>query len=713
MNMQEDDIGNGGAGAASVKEERYDFRRRMSAPRGWRAADFAGDPIDADAEVVVDDSWTFVVASDEPVVRHAAADLRDFLEKQCRARCLGSDGRRRIVVGVAPEVNPLTSRIVVERDEIRVTGATPREAAQGCYRLEDELAARDQPAVKLGDRTYTRLYSPRMTHSGYEIEKFPDWHMDQIAHAGMDAILVYVVEPPDVTRNGREDMNALVRRAAVHGLDVYAYFDRWGKPIPHPLDPGAEESYDALFGSIVKNAPGLKGMICVGESCSFPSRDEGVYGYAWDRQGINEDPAHPRKGCNGFWPASDWKECLELIARVTRKYNPDFDVVFWTYNWFQTPEKDRVAMLERIPTDVTLHVTYEMGDVPERKLGVDTWIDDYSITRPGPGTTFVSEAAVAGRRGIKLTSMTNTGGRTWDFGAIPFEPAPFRWLDRFAALKASREKFGLAGLMDEHHYGFTPNFIAELAKCAFTEETTVADVESCLRDLARRDFGKGNEDAVLASWRDWSDAMKWHSARVFDQYGPLRVGPTYPFFFYGENVPDAPECLGDDVGRKGGRWIYLCRDPSKGWARMPRELIAPYIEMAEKELALWEAGNARLAQVLDAVPHDRRVQAGRMLGIGEFCAHTVRTSRNIKRFWLAGFAYREASADAESRRKALGELLSILADEEENVRGLIPFVEADSQLGWEPSMRYVADGKCLKWKLRQLEKVRAGLVEDC
>ena len=45
---------------------------------------------------------------------------------------------------------------------------------QGCYRLEDLMTARGLPVVKVGTRTFTRMFSPRMTHSGWEIEKFPE-----------------------------------------------------------------------------------------------------------------------------------------------------------------------------------------------------------------------------------------------------------------------------------------------------------------------------------------------------------------------------------------------------------------------------------------------------------------------------------------------------------------------------------------------------------
>ena len=671
-------------------EQNYDFRKRLSAPRVLRTEPFRGQPTDTAHEVAMESSWRIVVESEEPVVRHAAADLRDFLEKRCLVSC-GDAGENRIVVSVSPEKNPLTARLDVREGEIRVTGATPREAAQACYRLEDELVQRDRAAVRKGNRTYTRMFSPRMTHSGYEIEKFPDWHMDQIAHAGMDAILVYVTEPPDITRNGREDMNALVKRAAEHGLDVYAYFDRWGKPIPSPFDPDAEAGYERLFGSIVKNAPGIKGMILVGESCCFPSRDEGVNGYAWSGSGIKPDPAHPQKGVNGFWPASDWKDALELIARVTRKYRPDFDVVFWTYNWARAPEKDRLALLERIPTNVSLHVTFEMGD---------GHVDDYSISRPGPSFVFTGESAVARRRGIRVTSMTNTGGRTWDFGGIPYEPVPYRWLDRYRALRTAHREAGLVGLMDEHHFGFSPNPMADLAKVAFTEETSDHGLEAALEALAERNFGSAGAKDALAAWQDWSDAMRLHAAKDFDQYGCLRIGPTYPFTFLYERIPDPPSWYADEPGHKGGEWKYVWKNAGRGWGELKREELPAYLELAEKEFALWRRGSDRMAAAVEKAPSDLKASAARQLGIGRYCAATLRTSRNLKRYYSLGPGAPRA------------ELEAVLDDEEANVRELMPYVEADSQLGWEPSMRYVTDRRCLEWKLQLLAACRARLGGD-
>ena len=51
----------------------------------------------------------------------------------------------------------------------------------------------------------------------------------------------------------------------------------------------------------------------------------------------------------------------------------------------------------------------------------------------------------------------------------------------------------------------------------------------------------------------------------------------------------------------------------------------------------------------------------------------------------------------------LNEIEALLLDERQNAINTIPLVQADSRLGWEPSMEYVCDEEALLWKLRQLD----------
>lgn len=632
--------------------------------------------IAANAEVVALD--------DNPVVKHAAEDFRDFLCGPGK----GDERRWKVTVGVRPEADKLTSRITVGEGVVEVSGATPKEAFQGVCRLEDELlAAGGFAALHIGSRTYTRMFSPRMTHSGYEVETFPNAYLDRLAHSGMDAILVFIEDPPDVTRNGRVDMNALVKRCEERGIDVWAYASFPEKASKfHPLDPGAEEWYDATYGAIVKNCPKIKGLICVGESCGFPSRDPGMGGYWWEK-----DWAKKGTKLNGFWPVSDWPEWLDLVKKVTRRYQPDFEVVFWTYNWFKKPAEIRLPLLENIPTDLTLLVTWVRGDKPQLKCGVPTFITDYSVTGPGPSAVFRSEADIAVRRGIPVMTISNTGGRTWDSGCAPYVPVPGRWRARFESLRKGQREWGLKALMESHHYGFQPSFISDLAKVAFTRETTEADYERAYRSIVAREFGERATEAAMKAFEKWDAAFAYHQTGDRDFWGPLRVGPAYPFHRPGEKLP--PPCRiegGRTDGVNGGAgWKYMLASFS-----CPTNEITGNVELARREIALMQEGVDLLSAAMAEVPAEKLAGARRILGVGEFFMRSVITLRNVYRYYGAALA-----KDAPAMR-------AIAAEERENVLRTIPLVEADSSLGWEATMGYVCDRTALEHKLKQLSALK-------
>ena len=42
-----------------------------------------------------------------------------------------------------------------------------------------------------------------------------------------------------------------------------------------------------------------------------------------------------------MWPCTDYPKWLEKLKSIIRKYNPNADLVFWTYNWGYAPAEDR------------------------------------------------------------------------------------------------------------------------------------------------------------------------------------------------------------------------------------------------------------------------------------------------------------------------------------------------------------------------------------
>ena len=86
-------------------------------------------------------------------------------------------------------------------------------------------------------------------------------HIAAIAHAGMDAILVFV-KGVDTTPAGYQDFNELCWRAAEYGVDVYAYSYLTSEV--HPDDPDAAAYYDRGYRPVFRSCPAFRGVVLVG-----------------------------------------------------------------------------------------------------------------------------------------------------------------------------------------------------------------------------------------------------------------------------------------------------------------------------------------------------------------------------------------------------------------------------------------------------------------
>lgn len=94
----------------------------------------------------------------------------------------------------------------------------------------------------------------------------------------------------------------------------------------------------------------------------------------------------------------------------------------------------------------------------------------------------------------------------------------------------------------------------------------------------------------------------------------------------------------------------------------------------------------------------------RMAGIARYIANTLTTTWNSKRWWLEN--HRLLVEDDPARAEEILNRIEQIAKEEiRNAENTIPLADADSVLGYEPSMDYVADREHLEWKIRQLSSV--------
>jgi hypothetical protein len=298
---------------------------------------------------------------------------------------------------------------------------------------------------------------------------------------------------------------------------------------------------------------------------------------------------------------------------------------------------------------------------------------------------------VAHERGIPLYAMANTGGLSWDIGVIPYQPVPFQWARRYQGLLRARAQ-GLAGLMESHHFGWWPSFVSELAKWAYWEPTTTT--EEMAQRLAVRDFGPEGGPPAVAAWQAWSEAWRDYVPTNEDQYGPFRVGPAYPLLFEAERepFPSAP------YAHFGARILTTRYAP-----HCPEDLPAE-IRLLERLRQRWEEGLADLERAVALTPERKRGEAERMLGLGKFIRNCVQTTLHTKQWWQLKQALL-AEKDPQQAQALAADLIRLGEAEIANAQATIPLVEADSRLGWEPSMEYMADRTHLEWKIGQLRLV--------
>lgn len=691
------------------KENAYDFQKRMLIIHEPDRRN--KNRLPQENEIALPETVTVSISADAGLVsRTAAEDFADFLRVSMGLTAeVSSDASAFIQVALAADAcvdlgeyaTYKGFRIDVAADGVRVYGHDERGIGQALYYLEDLMCFESAPVLSLGTICKKPLFSPQMIHSGYYLDEYPDEYLARVAHEGRDAILIFTKDV-NLTPCGYVDFNDLIRRAAKYGLDVYAY--SYLKSAMSPLDPKAEEYYEGTYGKLFRECPGLKGVTLVGESVEFPSTDPHVSPGTWRDTIVDGIPTG--KPSSGWYPCEDYPVWLNFIKKIIRKYNPNADIVFWSYNWGSQPEDARVKLIESLPKDISLQATFEMYQ-HRNYSGALGSCDDYTLSFEGPGDYFRSEAVAAKRNNIPLYSMANSGGLTWDIGVIPYEPMPYQWMRRFEAMRKAHDDWGLTGIMESHHFGFYPSFISKLGKHAFLEPRE--DLNAVLKKVLICEFGEENYPQVNEAMEYVSEAITHFTPSDSDQYGAFRVGPSFPFCLIRDTILPSDE--GAHFGSRivENRYFYTGGTPRSSISRthpLPARILQE-CDSLEKMKACMEKGVA----LLYAAP-ERNEKLDRLTNLCHFIQNCVRTGLNAKR-WSVLLVQSNATFDRDGLAEIYDKMDDLLQQERLVVEDTFPLVEADSRLGWEPSMLYMTDRRHLEWKLRQLDYVQNSELANC
>lgn len=395
---------------------------------------------------------------------------------------------------------------------------------------------------------------------------------------------------------------------------------------------------------------------------------------------------------------------ISLIKNVVQKYNPEADFIFWTYNWGKQPEKNRIELINNLPKDVSLLVTFAHPETIYHD-GMRSNLDDYTISFEGPCDYFLSEAKAAKKNCIRLYTMANTGGLTWDFGVIPYVPFPYQWERRFKGVVDAHEKYGLCGIMESHHFGYYPSFVSEWAKWYYFDDNTKTD-DVFLKILARR-YEEKNIEKVDEALKLWSESIRHYVVHISDQSGSCRIGHAYPLNYMRISKPTAV-----DYAHFGTRILNCFYDPH-GMAKPNTCSPNLTVEISVKHFEIMEKLLAEGIDILETIenPNDELLE---LIDLGKFIKCNVRTILNCK-YFCREKAEMNTKTDSPSIKKHLDEMERIARYEIENAKSAIPLVRKNSRLGWEPSMEYLGDEEHIFWKIAQVEymiKVELGWCRE-
>lgn len=681
-------------------EKKYDFRSRLDNIHFLNRRNTSAVKLPNEFELC--DHITISIPNlTNQTITHAAEDLQDYLLKSMgiSARIVCNDLKADICMGqdAAAVQSEGGYRFTVTEKQIFLTGNEAKGIFNASIHLEDLLNLREAPYLTPQSEIHKKLFTPRMVHSGWGIDLFPDSHLNAMAHAGFDTAVVFITAI-DHTNTAVLDINNLIHRAAIYGIDVmlYSYFSAY----KHPNDENAQAFFDQIYTKLFEYYPDAKGIMLVGESADFPSKDPRVC------QGDGFTDSIPSvKPRPGWFPCRDYPAWLTCVSKAIRKAKPDALIIFNTYNWGWTEKNLRKEFLQKFPKDIILQVTFEIFKKIMRE-NQTCCIMDYTISTAEPGFYFTSECKMASELGIKLLATANTAGATWDFGTIAHVPVPQQWIRKFKHLDNARKTWGLSGLYDNHHYGWEPSVITDLGRAFFWSPQI--EPETLLPKLARRDFGHGAAN-VLAAWDKWSKAIQHYTATNEDQYGPFRVGPSYPFIFHPNitRTMSAKEITfpTQKDAHFGNRIIKTMYQPYENNAQVPGSIRIRFeIRSLEKMKDLWQEGLAIMAEALPQIESRKKENLESEISRGQYILTNIQTTLNIKHWYLLNITLLNASTPQECQ-DIITKIRIVAQGEIDNAKRAIPCVERDSRLGWEPSMEYVTDRWHIEWKLRQMESM--------
>jgi hypothetical protein len=702
---------------ALAVEESYAFLRQHAEGLPPRPRDPGLRP-SAD-EIEIGEGWSIEIPVDASPALAAAGEelqrhLKDAMQVQVAITRLSQTGdwrsRQRVIVAAARDKLPGCGdqlkaskdyRIMVSGNTIAVCGFDDRGAMFGLYNLIMRFSLREGPYLPKNLNTVRHsLYQVRMTLSGLGWMEWPDRYLATLPLYGFDAIYCSDYRNPnnapaegpywnDMRKHAPAAMKDLLRRTARFGIDCYT-------PLLYRYDgtPESAAGLRKLVRDIVTEFPEIRGYVLLSEGFSYGN---------WFRGNSDEE--------RRTW-LREWTKAVGIAAEEAHKINPKVEILPWDYNVSFSPDNVPLKsyVMTELPESTIPLLTFENGKGFELD-GQKGYLRDYAINQVGPSEVTEAQLQVARKRNFRAVYSKADTFASWQFGTFPYLPFPYQWHARYKALEA----YKIDGTLESWSYGFKPNWVAEMrAWCSWSDAPSL---DSLLRQIARREFGEGNEDAVLAAWKHFSEAIQvypdtgpnWGSCNAlasplfFSKPKPRamtldhswtdqkqwshqsQLNPCWPY------VPSRLFFWPDFTNRRNAAQDYI------GFFTVP--VFQKYLTLSADRM---EQGLQSYRQAALRAPAAKQKQAFREVLLAEQLQRMMRSEHAIIEFEGLRLALAKASVTTE-KLDLLQSMTALLLEERARTQSSFETARRDSRLGYEWEQDYIYTPDTIGEKLKLID----------
>lgn len=585
---------------------------------------------------------------------------------------------------------------------IVVCGFDERGAMYGLYNLESRMSLREAPFLPANlSLTRHSLYKARMTLSGLGYMEWPDAYLALLSRYGFDSIYASGYANPNGAP-GAEYANSKLRRqdpARVH--DLISRASRYGIDLYCPIlylwtgEPENEAGLRKLVREIVSEFPQIRGYVLL---------TEGFFYKTWFGAG-----GHGNIDLRDW--VTQWAKGVAVVSDECHKINPAIEVLPWEYNVDFRPSQVDVKryVITQLPSDCIPLLTFENGKAFTFD-GQTGSLRDYAISQVGPAEVTAAQIAEARRRGMSVYAKADAWA-SWQYGTMPYLPFPQQWYARYKAL----EEYRIDGTLESWSYGFKPNFVAELRN--WYSWSGAPPLDELLRSIARRDFGAGSEDKVVAAWEHFSAAIRLNPDTAPRAGGNVAI--ANPLFF---EKPKARIVTYEHSWTDQDVWSKDARlDP--GWPYMPSWMLfmpdftnavnraeayakpfsvpvfAKYLRLTAEEMA---KGLTSYRQAALAAPAAKKKRALREVLLAEQIERMTRSNLALQEFEDLRFRLVNSKNPVE-QADLLNRLAAILHDEIHRTAVSLEATRRDSRFGYEWEADYVYTPEVIEEKLELLQ----------